>query len=723
MPNKPDSREDKTMNILKVSIILGLLVLTETARTDPLDTWTLRNPVPPNVALVSIAYGNDRFVAVGDGGTVLASSNALDWSVRRSGTTNRLSGVAYGDGQFVAVGEVGTILTSADGETWTPRLSGTTNYFSGIAYGNGQFVAVGWTYDMVSGGPLDTILSSVDGVDWVPRESTLDVTTFDVLNGVTYGNGQFVAVGHWYNNAQGDGERRILTSTNGINWLPQQTGTNNWCPRDVYIAYGDGQFVAVLQRQRCGTNDYPATILTSTDAVSWVQRWAGGDGFRGITYGNGRFITTEGNTYDGTNWHSGNLTSADGVTWVFRNSAAQGLAIAYGNGQFVSVGLGGTISTSTDGVTWGFARQPGTGRDLLGITYGNGQFVAVGRGYDPDSAFMSSAILTSGDGVNWVQRQSGTTIGLRAIAYGNDQFVAVGDGYDVASQKIVDAVILTSSNGVNWVHRTSGVQGGDLHGIAYGNGRFVAVGLGFTLTSNDGATWVWQPSGTGGNGVVYGNGKFVAVGDSIAASPDGVLWTQSGAPQGTFSGIAYGSGKFVAVGFGCVRGNLGFEITASSTDGVNWVQYEWPTANGPYGIAYGNGQFVAVGQAYACDVIGPGTIQTSTGGVNWVRRSGWYGSSLNGIAFGNGKFVAVGDGGTIFQSENIIALTLTPSAFAGLSSLALAGPTGLVYTVQSSTDLITWRTLTNITSADPTNIVLDPAPATSGRAFYRAYSQ
>jgi len=94
-----------------------------------------------------------------------------------------------------------------------------------------------------------------------------------------------------------------------------------------------------------------------------------------------------------------------------------------------------------------------------------------------------------------------------------------------------------------------------------------------------------------------------------------------------------------------------------------------------------------------------------------------------GITYGNGHFVAVGPGGTILQSGSIITVALVPKIGTGLPSLSLEGPTGLAYTIQSSTDLISWRNLTNITSVQGTNIIFDALPAASDHLFYRAYSQ
>jgi len=84
---------------------------------------------------------------------------------------------------WVGPSSPGTGGTEA-GTTWTKRTSGTDAWLEGVTYGNGIFVAVG---------NLGTILTSPDGVKWTKRNSG----TESYLRGVTYGNGIFVAVGDY----------------------------------------------------------------------------------------------------------------------------------------------------------------------------------------------------------------------------------------------------------------------------------------------------------------------------------------------------------------------------------------------------------------------------------------------------------------------------------------------------------------------------------------------
>ena len=75
------------------------------------------------------------YATVGSSGTILTSSDGTTWISRTSGTTNTLYGVTYGNSTFVAVGDGGTILTSSDnGTTWTSRISGTSDTLRGVTY-------------------------------------------------------------------------------------------------------------------------------------------------------------------------------------------------------------------------------------------------------------------------------------------------------------------------------------------------------------------------------------------------------------------------------------------------------------------------------------------------------------------------------------------------------------------------------------------------------------
>jgi hypothetical protein len=152
----------------------------------------------------------------------------------------------------------------------------------------------------------------------------------NILYGVTYGNGTFVAVGK-------DGT--FLTSPDGINWT-------RWILRaPAPPARGFWQ-----RRQR-----------RYLKAIRWL---------RSVAYVNDTFVVvgSEGTLF----------TSPDGENWMPQTSgtSANLNGVAYGNGLFVVVGDGGTILTSSDGTTW-TARGSGTHSSLSSVAYGNNTFVAV----------------------------------------------------------------------------------------------------------------------------------------------------------------------------------------------------------------------------------------------------------------------------------------------------------------------------------------------------------
>jgi hypothetical protein len=192
-------------------------IVTSTNATD----WTLRADSGGDDKLLGVAYGENRFVAVGGytSGTAMTSADGLTWTVPFLAASAALHAVIYENGYFLAVGTRGQIAYSLDGTEWLEDNTGVNQPLSGVAYGHGRYVAVG----------EETIITSTDGVHWIP----IPRLQWHFFEDVSFVNGAFVAVG--------DGGL-VMSSVDGLNWERHVT------PTDVNlrdITYGQGRFLIV----------------------------------------------------------------------------------------------------------------------------------------------------------------------------------------------------------------------------------------------------------------------------------------------------------------------------------------------------------------------------------------------------------------------------------------------------------------------------------------------
>jgi hypothetical protein len=651
-------------------------------------------------------------------------------SSRFSGTSQSLHGVAFGNSAYVAVGDNGTILYSTDTITWIPQVSGTTNRLNSVNYGTNGFVAVG---DSAPGVP-GTILSSADGINWIQRTSPVT----NRLSGISFGFGRYVAVG-----SQGI----ILTSTNVINWTAINTGAPyNFNAIDVgnnFVAVGDSGTIATSPDGLAWTfrssgsfsrlfgvsaSGMPVAVgesgalLTSPDGTTWTVRTSGTSGnlyavgYGAAGYGTNQFIALgSGGVF---------VASPDGVNWssqpALGTNDLNGLVFA--NVGFLAVGNSGTIFS---GVLW-LACHSGTMLPLSGVAYGAGRFLSVG------GSLSTNIILSSSNGVNWVTEYSAANGALNGVAYGTSNFVAVG----------TNGLVLTSSSNSSWIVTNVGTNY-ILNAVTYGNGMYVILGEQYhagvytgqypltnvTFLSADGVSWTGPfeyPLGYSAVvGITFGNNLFVALDasdGSVYTSPEGTNWTShsDGVPfDYNMYAVCFGNGSFVAVGQLII--GSGAQITTSN-DGTNWTYKPSGGSDADrvsdYAITYGDFGFVASGnQAGTFNNV----FSTSSDGNNWIIRT-IGGPQIRSVAFGNGSYIGVGDSGTILRSTptNAQAVPL----ISGYSSnrvfklSAIAQP-GYTYRIQISTNLLNWSDLFSFTSTQAVTSFDDTDATNSPFRFYR----
>ena len=352
-----------------------------------------------------IGYGNGVYVALtGDcmSGTFEYSlNNGQTWTKALCATSYPI-GIAYGNNRFVVVGNSSSIYASIDGIHWEETVSGVTVPIRALVYADGQFVAVG----DLDGYPAHcyrdtaTLLTSPDGLFWKIQPSN---TTAN-LKGVTYGKGRYVAVGD---------RLTIVTSANGVNWDTVLGPVLNYYPRDV--TFGNDTFVAVG-----GINIVTGSqilkfslAVVSADGTTWDPLYPGipEQYLNGVAYGNGKFVAVGG---------EGKVaTSPNGITWTPGNAGMSSSlnGVAFGQQLFVAVGDGGKIFTSPDGMNW-IPRTSGSTAVLHRVAYGYEAFAAVGD---------DGVILVSYNGFDWSPHDSGTSFDLFGTVAGKGTFIVGGN--------------------------------------------------------------------------------------------------------------------------------------------------------------------------------------------------------------------------------------------------------------------------------------------------------
>jgi hypothetical protein len=272
-----------------------------------------------------ITFAGNRFVTVGDSGTIRASSDGKTWSNKRvTGTTAGLYGIAFGRHLYVAVGEGGTILTSPNGVTWTPRVSGTTDFLGAVTYGKGKFVAVGQNH---------VVLSSSDGITWTPQYYNYDSDDGKYLNSVAFGNGRFIAAGY----EQGGDTGVFFTSLDGLTW----TKRSSLASSRMKVLFANGKFWMICYDGGFGGHQ-TMRVLTSKSDRNWIQQ-STLDSPADISFANGVFFLSRW-------WGPGSLeTSTDTISWTPRETGKDRFnfwGAAFGAGTYVLVGSNGAILQS-----------------------------------------------------------------------------------------------------------------------------------------------------------------------------------------------------------------------------------------------------------------------------------------------------------------------------------------------------------------------------------------
>jgi photosystem II stability/assembly factor-like uncharacterized protein len=148
--------------------------------------------------LNDIVFYNGSFIAVGNNGTIIRSTNGRNWTaITQNASSVNLNKIVYYDGRFTAVGDTGRILTSTNGDTWSLRdLSTVSSRNLNSVSEDGKMLV----------GDYGIIFYNTSGLAYT---KLMNSSITDLLD-VSVGNGVYIAVGK---------KKTILRCENLEDWI------------------------------------------------------------------------------------------------------------------------------------------------------------------------------------------------------------------------------------------------------------------------------------------------------------------------------------------------------------------------------------------------------------------------------------------------------------------------------------------------------------------------
>jgi hypothetical protein len=299
--------------------------------------WTKRLSDLP-YGFWDVVWDGTVFVAVGDDGAILTSSDGIDWAKKETGIEATLRAVAAFGSDIVAVGN-DIVLSTDHGDSWSVKYRSDLEAFEAVALNSSQYVVGGFDYERTT----EIIMISEDrGETWevVDEDPEQDFPIGDLA----YGNGIFVAT-TWTSSPHGG---RVKVSANGREWneiLVSEDDEAKWYGMVIH----DGDHFTVAGY---------SGVSMSWDGLNWTQKQtpllnfdflsAATDGSKLILAG--AFGSNFWGYYLQSYWPAGIASIDGGSTWELFgiDEGYLSLGMAFGNGRFVSVGR--TLSAREDDV-------------------------------------------------------------------------------------------------------------------------------------------------------------------------------------------------------------------------------------------------------------------------------------------------------------------------------------------------------------------------------------
>jgi len=186
-------------------------------------TWTSAT-LPSTGNWKKIIYGRDEFIVIGDGATYLQSSNGIDWNSKAfpafTDTNTNVKDIAYGNGRYLMIGDKGTQgYYSLDGSNWVETEIDTTadSSIGGgdgyLEYGQGVFLWFAATNGQIKS------TYNVGGADASRTEGSYTITTSDWTSDGSGANAEFTV------DVDGTGAATITVDRLGQGFVVDETIT------------------------------------------------------------------------------------------------------------------------------------------------------------------------------------------------------------------------------------------------------------------------------------------------------------------------------------------------------------------------------------------------------------------------------------------------------------------------------------------------------------------
>jgi len=615
---------------------------------------------------------------------------------------------------------------------------------------SGNLNAYGYLYDTyfnpippgmlltVAGGnsPPFSLVYSLDGQNWIGIS-----TPYLSISCLTVAYDGF----SWFAGGIDANGITIITSSNGLTWVPNLAGSSLFSERCSTIAVGDGLLVAggrstTLNDTLIGFNYIGQQEWFQAPATTSAFVFSGGNVTR-IAY-NGNLWLATASQYNNNGPPAYTLGySVDGILWFGTNSILENAYAICWNGALWIVGgdIGGvgTIIYSTNGYDW---TNSTVGMSSVRTVSWNGLLFMAG-GYD--STGTGQNLYYSSNGINWIQANTtipGSSTEALLFPYYCNEITWDGNKFQAVGQKGTTGFgIAYSGDGNTWFGSVTGTE-------VLPQGNCIAVNKVLPFISPKTPI----PSATSPLSLVVGANPYYGTG--IGYTRNGIYWTflpqvSTVVGNGAISGLSWNGTIWVAgIAFG--RDVIQTEFTLIySYDGITWNGSEDATAQAPgsvYAVAVGGSgfgpKFIAIGTFRTEIEVFECVIYSENNGITWnrinalthpstqftviPRRVASSGTTwiLAGYQFYDGDvgyYYSLDNGGTWQDSPSINALNILPLSPCWGGHIWVMGT--LEPSVVFSTDAINW-TLGTIHDPPDNPLFVINAIASNGSMFILAGS-